>query len=217
VNSLDAGSRDPIRVTRESYDRIAPQYLEKTRRRELLRDEFRAFTAALRPGARLLDVGAGPGFDAALLASSGFRPVAVDLSRGMLEAGRADYPVPRAQCDMRALPVGDRSLDGVWVNASLLHLRREDAARALREFFRVLRPGGVVHLSVKSGESGRFETARYGEPRWFTYWTAANLDEQIIAAGFEIAESRLRERTTDNWHVRLVVRPRQREWAANAH
>jgi ubiquinone/menaquinone biosynthesis C-methylase UbiE len=196
--------RDPTRITRDTYDRIAPQFLAKTRRRELIGDEFGAFARALEPGARVLDVGAGPGFDASALAARGFRTFAVDLSRGMLDVGRAEFPAPRAQCDMRRLPMSDGCMDGVWANASLLHLSREDASLALREFRRVLRVGGVLHVSVKVGTDEGFETSRYGAPRWFTKWTAEALDARIRAAGFDIQEGALRERTTDTWLVRLA-------------
>lgn len=199
-------AHDPQRVTRATYDRIAPKFLARTRRREVLRDEFTAFADALDPGALVLDVGAGPGFDSLKLAELGFRPLASDLSRGMLEVGRDEFPVPRLQCDMRCLPVGTAVLDGIWANASLLHLTRADASVALDEFRRVLRPGGVLHLSVKAGSTEGFETEPYDVPRWFTRWTAGSLDERIAAAGFQIASAHLRERAHDDWHVRLARR-----------
>lgn len=196
--------RDPLLITRDTYDRIAPKFLAKTRRREVIREEIRDFAAALAPGALVLDVGAGPGFDSTQLAELGFRPIAADLSRGMLDVGREAFPVPRVQCDMRSLPIAAGGLDGIWANASLLHLSREDASVALAEFHGALRAGGVLHLSVKSGSSAGFETEPYREPRWFTRWSPGPLDARIEAAGFEITAAHLRERRWDDWLVRLA-------------
>ena len=194
--------RDPVLVTRDTYDRIADRFLARTRKRDLVRLELEPFAAALCPGGRVLDVGAGPGFDSIELERRGLAPIAVDLSRGMLEVGRADYPVSRAQCDMRALPIASGTMDGVWANASLLHLSREDAAVALAEFRRVLVRGGLLHVSVKRGEGAGIDTARYGEPRWFTWWDAVSLDVRLSASGFEIVARSEREGNPDSWLVR---------------
>jgi ubiquinone/menaquinone biosynthesis C-methylase UbiE len=194
---------DPVRVTRDTYERIAPAYLAKTRRRGVIRDEFTAFTAALPGGSRVLDVGAGPGFDSVELAERGFRPVALDLSRAMLDVGREEFPALRVQCDMRRLPIGAGAVDGVWANASLLHLSREHAGVALREFARVLREDGVLHVSLKVGSSEGFENSQYDAPRWFTRWDASALDARLGSAGFEIFDAQLRERTRDDWLIRL--------------
>lgn len=199
-------SEDPQRVTRATYDKVAEEYLAKTRRREVIGEEFERFAAALAAGAAVLDVGAGPGFDSARFAARGFRPIAADLSRVMLEVGRAEFAVPRAQCDMRWLPFASGCFGGVWANASLLHLSREDTSIALQEFRRVLEGEGVLHLSLKIGSSEGFEMEPYQKPRWFTRWSATTLDEKITGAGFDITAAHVRERIREDWLVRLAKR-----------
>jgi SAM-dependent methyltransferase len=51
------------------------------------------------------------------------------------------------QGDARRLPVATGCVDGVWAKASLLHLQRDDVARALTEVRRILRPGGILFVS----------------------------------------------------------------------
>jgi len=52
----------------------------------------------------------------------------------------------------RPLPLADDSLDGIYSEHCLEHLSYDDALAALREFNRVLRPGGVARVVVPDAE-----------------------------------------------------------------
>src|SRR5690348_14368613 len=76
--------------TRAAYDRIAPAYVERNGGPpppQLIATRDR-FAAMLPPGARVLDLGCGPGIQTAWLRERGLRPVGGDLSTGMLEQAR---------------------------------------------------------------------------------------------------------------------------------
>jgi SAM-dependent methyltransferase len=53
----------------------------------------------------------------------------------------------------RGLPVQDGLCDGVYCSHVLEHLSREDFERAIRETFRILKPGGIFRLVVPDLES----------------------------------------------------------------
>lgn len=48
----------------------------------------------------------------------------------------------------QGLPFAERSVDACYCSHVIEHLRRDSAARALAEMYRVLRPGGVVRIVV---------------------------------------------------------------------
>lgn len=113
-------------------------------------DEASFFLPHIRPGMRLLDVGAGPGsitLDLAAVVAPG-EAVGIDIEPQQVERARAlaaERGVPNARfevADAYALPFPDGSFDVVFAHAVLIHLR--DPLAALREFRRVLRPGGVA-------------------------------------------------------------------------
>jgi SAM-dependent methyltransferase len=197
---------DPTQLTRGTYDVIAARYIENARDRSAILPHLDAFAGALPPGARVVDLGAGPGWDTALLVSRGLRAFGIDFSLGMLRTGAREFPGTRVQGDARRLPLAAGCADGVWAKASLLHLQRDDAMRALADVRRILRPHGVLLISVKAGSGTLTETTRYGLPRFFQFWTDAELDAALDAHGFQVLTRTTDLGTHDAWLTRLARR-----------
>jgi demethylmenaquinone methyltransferase / 2-methoxy-6-polyprenyl-1,4-benzoquinol methylase len=96
---------------------------------------------ALRPGERVLDVGAGTGVSTEELERSGAYSIGVDLSLGMLRAGRhSGRTVPLVAGDALRLPFPDGAFDAVTISFALRNV--VDTTAALRELARVTRTGG---------------------------------------------------------------------------
>ena len=203
----------PLDRTIQSYNRIAPDYLDRWRVRSVTKEHSQRFVSLLvEQGVTdhpIIDVGCGPGFDAAVLRESGLQVVGLDLSLGMMQAGRSEFPGDFVLADMRCLPLGP-SAGGLWVSASLLHLPREDVPAAFHGFARTLIPGGVLYLAVKQGHGEEWTQESYGrpEPRHFTYWLAGELDSHLDEAGFNIVESATNPSESNPnafWLVRFAV------------
>jgi SAM-dependent methyltransferase len=188
-----------IKETVAAYDQSSAEYLESGRDRSALKPHLDRFSSLFSPADLVLDIGAGPGFDSAELIARGLDAWSVDLSLGMLAAGLGEYHVTRVQADMRHLPFMSKSVPGVWACASLLHLSRADAMIALEEFHRLLRPGGSIYLSVKSGDSSGWSPCVSGQ-RWYAYWSAHEIDLALKSSGFVI---RYRDETTHAENVWL--------------
>jgi SAM-dependent methyltransferase len=101
------------------------------------------------PGEAVLDLGCGAGFDAhvaAQLVGPAGRIIGIDLSPEMLavaEAGRAEAGISQVEfreASVESLPFPDASFE-VALSNGVLNLVPDKPA-ALREIFRVLRPGG---------------------------------------------------------------------------
>ena len=196
-----------VDTTIATYDKMAPDYLARWRDRGVMRPQIEQFVAHLAPGSRVLDIGCGPGFDAAILRQYGFQVFGFDLSWGMMQAGRVEFPGEFVQADMRYLPLATCA-DGLWVNASLLHLPRPDVLPTLQGMRRVLRPRGILFLSVKGG-SGELWTA-YPAPtslaRFFTFWSAEELDDTLTRAGFTLLSQWQADAEGQSWLGRIAQR-----------
>jgi ubiquinone/menaquinone biosynthesis C-methylase UbiE len=107
--------------------------------------------------ATILDVGGAAGSYALWLAERGYQVHLIDaVPRHIEEAQRKSAAAPKGICtvqlgDARALPFNDGSADGVLLLGPLYHLTdAADRLRALREAYRVLRPGGRIFAAAIS-------------------------------------------------------------------
>ena len=115
-------------------------------------------------GSRGLDVGCGVGLYALWLAEAvgqGGRVVAIEPEPAKVEAARAlvggeigGERLQFEQGDGTAIPLPDRSVDWVWCGDVLHHI--VETEKALREFLRVVRPGGRIIVKESQVPSALF-------------------------------------------------------------
>ena len=109
---------------------------------------------------RVIDVATGTGDLALELADAGIPSViGLDFSSGMIAAARDKISgrtrVALVQGDGMALPLDDGAVDGLTISFGLRNLPDYDAA--IREFVRVVRPGGrIVVLEMSPLPPSRF-------------------------------------------------------------
>ncbi|QOR48147.1 demethylmenaquinone methyltransferase [Trueperella pecoris] len=98
---------------------------------------------APRPGMSILDIAAGTGASSATYAKMGADVVASDFSEGMMEAGRKRRPhLNFVQADATDLPFEDNAFDVTTISYGLRNV--QDPDKALREMYRVTKPGGKL-------------------------------------------------------------------------
>ena len=146
------------------------------------------FLALLSPGATILELGCGAGFDSAEMLAQGFDVSATDGSPEMAKVAsqRLGRPVETLLFhDLDAV----EAYDGVWANACLLHVPRNELAQILKRIWRALKPGGIFYASFKAGDvEGRDTLNRYynyPSPDWLrtNYASAGNWSSLEIETG----------------------------------
>jgi SAM-dependent methyltransferase len=114
----------------------------------------------------LLDVAGGTGLVASVLAERGVDPVVVDRAPGMAVLAGSRLPGRVVLGDATALPFADASCAAVTM-IWLLHLiPREASAVAIAEAARVLRPGGVLVVTVDKNDGQYLADEEIGEILW---------------------------------------------------
>jgi SAM-dependent methyltransferase len=111
------------------------------------------------PGQQVLNAGAGQGSFSTRLAERGFEVTSVDASAAAVAVLERRVAGDVAQADVTDLPFGDEAFDAAVLGEVLEHV--PDDAAALREVARVVRPDGLLALSVPA------DPARFGpSDRW---------------------------------------------------
>jgi SAM-dependent methyltransferase len=180
--------------TRISYDTVAGNYAD------LLRDALagepfqRGILALFAELVRaegtgpVADIGCGPGRLTAYLQGVGLDAFGIDLSPGMIDVARRDYPGLRFEVgSMTDLDLADESLTGLLSWFSLIHVPDDEVPAVLAEFRRVLRPGAPILLGFHGGDTSRLKTEGYGGlPMnvWVHRRGPAKVGAWLTAAGF---------------------------------
>lgn len=179
---------DHISRTVAVYDTIAKEYADEIENYAPLK-ELTAFTSLVPKGRRVLDVGCAAGRDSFYLASKGYKVIGIDLSEELLKIARKrGSHVDFQKQDMRKLKFGPASFDGIWASAAILHLKREEVPSVLKQFHEILKPDGVLFISVKEGEGEAdvVEKLAGSLRRHFTYFKLAELKQLLSKAGFTV-------------------------------
>jgi SAM-dependent methyltransferase len=154
----DAPKQSPL-ASPEPWSLVADDYtLELLPMFELFARDALAL-APTPPGARLLDVAAGPGTLTLLAAQSGRLLSALDFSATMIAHLQRRLADAQLSADVRlgdgqALPWGDAEFDAAFSMFGLMFF--PDRARGFAELQRVLKPGGIAVVSSWAPFEGIF-------------------------------------------------------------
>jgi len=142
------------------------------------------YEAERHAGKRLLDIGCGTGYVAALYARGGAQVTAVDLAEKSVELTRKRLAYLSLKATVQVanaeqLPFPDAAFDVVSSFGVLHHT--PDTARALREVHRVLVPGGKALLMFYNRDSFAYRVLFPSKRLLQPAWRGKSADDQVNA------------------------------------
>lgn len=186
--------------TRATYDRVAEEYAARIAGelagKPIDRALLACFVEQVGGLGLIADIGCGPGHVAAYMHELGAQVVGIDLSPKMVAIAQQRSPdISFEQGSMLALAQPDASWGGIVALYSLIHLPQDERPRALAEFHRVLRPGGLLLLAFHMGDEQRHLDEWWGQEVSLDIWFLQphEIESLLRDAGFTVEMSLVRQ------------------------
>lgn len=137
------------------------------------------------PGGRIIDIGAGSGRDIKYFKDRGYVVEGIDASEEMCRLA-AVYSGTEVTCERIQDWHPQEKYDGIWANASLLHLAFDEIEEFVCRASDYLKPNGVFYISMKKG----IQTGCDNNGRFFTDFSEEKV-QQIVSksTAFNVADS----------------------------
>lgn len=133
---------------------------------------------------QILDLGCGPGRDLRTFTAMGHIATGLDGSARFAEMARADSHCEVLHQNFLELDLPAERFDGIFANASLFHIPRQELPRVLGELRAALKPGGVLFSSNPRGNNQEgWKGQRYGAFHDLESWSTL-----LHEAGFAAVE-----------------------------
>ncbi len=144
--------------------------------------------AHLRPGGRVLEVGAAAGYFLEQARAHGLRPEAIEPSKSCQRVIRDDLGIPLVAASLEDAAIEPATYDVIALFQTIEHL--DDPRRGLQKMARWLKPGGLMVITTPNRAGW---PARVLGKRWFEfkprehlyYFEPRTITRMLEAGGFE--------------------------------
>lgn len=200
--------------TSSVYNQIAEAYTDENEDRIHMEKDIKKFASFMPKNARIVDLGCGVGYDSRdlVLAKNDLRITGIDNSEEMLKKfHEITSGLPSIQEDMMKVIFKKGSLDGVWMNASILHLSKKDGKILLNRILGWLKPGGYLYLQVKQGEGEKVvPVTKYGRndlSRFYSFYKEDELKGLLSGIGYLVDNVNTYDRKNEPWIKSFARKP----------
>ena len=178
--------------TIDVYKKLGKEYIKDTYKAKPA--ELPEFFKLLLPEARILDVGCAGGRDSLLFSKAGYEVIGIDVIDEFIK--QAKKRVPKAtfkKMDLMKLRFPNNYFNAIWAHAVLLHFKKTDLPKILKQFYKKLKPDGILHVRLKRGRgAGMFrEKLADDQGRFFTFYYKHEVEKYLKKAGYKIIKSQI--------------------------
>jgi SAM-dependent methyltransferase len=164
--------------------------------RLLLKDPlYKIILRELKPGSRILDAGCGMGQWVAFLRREGYHAEGLDYSPELIGRLREAYPDQTWHPgDIRSMPFANGVFDGI-ISWGVIEHDPKGPEAALAEFRRIVRPGGMLLVTVpldceRQRLASKLQFPGVPDGKFFQFFfTPDELADRVTKSGFRVMEA----------------------------
>lgn len=192
---------------KETYNRIAEDWFKGHHGDDWWVEGADTFASLLTPGALVLDIGCGAGVKSKYLSDKGIKVVGADFSEKMIEIAKREVPAADFRvADIKNLNTIPETFDGVFAQAVLLHIPKDEAEKVVVGLANKLKKDGYLYIAVKEkwpdGKEEEVVKANdygYEYERFFSYFTLPEVKKYLTDAGLQIRYENVSRAGRTNW------------------
>jgi SAM-dependent methyltransferase len=173
-------------ITIDEYQTTAASFREGTWDHDVSQNRQALIAAMPRNPGRILDFGCGPGRDIVAFQAEGHEAIGLDATPAFVEMAKQAGSGEVWQQNFLNLDLPEQFFDGIFANASLIHVPQSEMLRVLKDLWRSLVPGGAIGMSLARGDGEGFADRLTGQ-RYTSFWEYETIAPLIEQAGFTIA------------------------------
>jgi SAM-dependent methyltransferase len=174
-------------ITIAEYQLTAESFRVGTWEHDVSQNRNALIAAMPRMPGKILDLGCGPGRDLVAFQALGHEVVGLDGTPAFVAMAQAVANCPVWEQNFLSLDLPADDFDGIFANASLIHVPTAEMFGVLKKLHGALTDRGALVMSMMRGD---FEglSERPDGARYVAGWEYETLAPQVEAAGFEIVD-----------------------------
>jgi len=134
---------------------------------------------------KILDLGCGLGRDLIAFQQMGYKVTGLDATPAFVEMAKQSAGCEVWQQRFLGLELPSNNFDGIFANASLIHVPSAEMLRVFKHLHQALSDRGVLLMSMVRGDREGFSERPTGY-RYVTGWEYQSLKPKLEAAKFQI-------------------------------
>lgn len=175
------------KITIAEYQLTAVSFRDGTWDHDVSQNRAALIAALPRLPGKILDLGCGPGRDLVAFQNLGHDVTGLDATPAFVVMAQEAANCSVWEQSFLNLDLPSSYFDGIFANASLIHVPADEMLRVLQDLHQALVDRGVLVMSMVRGDYEGFSERPTGA-RYVTGWEYETLAPQLLAAGFEVID-----------------------------
>jgi 2-polyprenyl-3-methyl-5-hydroxy-6-metoxy-1,4-benzoquinol methylase len=172
-------------ITIAEYQLTAEDYRLGTWNHDVSQNRNALIAGMSKKQGKILDLGCGPGRDLIAFQEMGYEVTGLDATPAFVEMAKQTAGCEVWQQSFLSLELPSNNFEGIFANASLIHVPSAEMLGVLKHLNYALSDRGVLLMSMVRGDREGFSERPTGY-RYVTGWEYESLKPKLEAAKFQI-------------------------------
>ncbi len=174
-------------ITIAEYQLTAKSFRDGTWEHDVSQNRAALISSLPNVPGKILDLGCGPGRDLVAFQNLGHDMTGLDATPAFVAMAKEVANCPVWEQNFLNLDLPSNYFDGIFANASLIHVPAREMQRVLQDLYQALVARGVLVMSMVRGDYEGFSERPTGA-RYVTGWEYETLASHLLAAGFQLVD-----------------------------